>query len=165
MKPEAKTLEFRPYRIDDREWVVDANVKHYRVVEGFSSNFSDVVTKAVNYLESKMTDERSNFIVVEVDGRRGGSVFFSPESKVVGHIRLFYLEEALRSRGLGKQMLHRIIEHARINQFEKVCVATFDRHKAACRLYASLGFQSVIGESNVKFGQRMRQVNFELDLA
>ncbi len=164
MPAEPPTVIFRDYRHSDRAWVIEANLLHYRTVEGFDADFEDAVVGALDLLEQQIGDEKSNFTIAESEGRPVGCIFFSAEAGNAGRIRLFYLDKAQRGHGLGRRMMTRIIDNARSSGFETIRVSTFDRHRAACRLYTSLGFHHTTRERAVVFGQPMRQVDFELSL-
>ncbi|WP_048305548.1 GNAT family N-acetyltransferase [Halomonas sp. PR-M31] len=161
---ETSIITFRDYRATDRNWVATANVRHYMIVEGFESGFADAVSEALDLLEKKLEDRASCFLIAEAAKNMIGCVFFTAETITKGRLRLFYLDESYRGQGIGRAMLDRIIEHAQGEGFDRIHVSTFDRHVNACRLYQSAGFQSVIGEPLIAFGQSMRQVDFELYL-
>ena len=61
-------------------------------------------------------------------------------------------------------MVSSVIDFARQEGFSKIRVSTFDRHRAACGLYTSLGFVVVKNDPVHAFGQDMVQVDFELTL-
>lgn len=163
---ERKSISFRDYRTSDRDWVETTNVRHYTATEGFGSSFATAVSSALDSLEAALEEETSKFLIAETldVGRPVGSVFFSAENTTTGRLRLFYLDEAYRGFGCGKHMLDQIIQHAKLQGFDKIRVSTFDRHEVACRLYRQAGFQQVIGEPTLVFGQLLRQIDFEKKL-
>lgn len=160
------SVTFREFRTADREWVAAANIRHYTELEGFDASFARAVDSALDMLVAGRNDEGSKFLIAErTDASTpAGCIFFSAETPETGRIRLFYLEEALRGRGVGKHMLDRIRDHACRHAFNSIRVSTFDRHEAACRLYRIAGFRGIERDSAVAFGQNMRQIDFELDL-
>lgn len=158
-------VELRGYRPEDQHWVVEANTRHYLDVEGFSADFAAVVLAAAKYLESQRHNPRSDFTIAEKEGRPVGCVFLAPETDVAARLRLFFVAEAARGQGVGGRMLRRLLFRARSNGVEMIRVSTFDRHQRACRLYRSLGFRVVADAPVDAFGQRMRQLDFEFDLA
>ncbi|WP_112323540.1 GNAT family N-acetyltransferase [Oceanibium sediminis] len=165
MTPYNGAITFRSYRSTDRDWVHAAHLHHYEKAEGFSPDFGDAVSGALDLLEARIGDGRSRFTIAEAAGHRVGCIFFCAETAAAGRIRLFYLDPAHRGRGIGKAMLTGILDHAAREGVETVLVSTFDRHRDACRLYAALGFLGTTGAERTAFGQRLRQVDFTLDLA
>ncbi|AVO38052.1 GNAT family N-acetyltransferase [Pukyongiella litopenaei] len=164
MPADTPNVVLRDYRRRDRAWVTAANLRHYRTVEGFDAGFEDAIVAALDLLERHIDDETSTFLIAEADGRPVGCVFFCADTGTAGRVRLFYLDKAQRGRGLGRRMMTRIIDRARASGFETIRVSTFDRHRAACRLYAALGFDRTTRARATVFGQPMRQVDFELGL-
>ena len=163
MISEPRTTTFRDYRFVDRHWVVAANVDYYTHSEGFDPSFADAVSDALDFLETKLEEVGSKFIIVETDNvpHPVGCVFFAAEASKRGRLRLFYLDNSCRGDGIGKRLLEEIIDRARALGFEKVCVSTFDRHEAACGLYRTAGFREQIRAPAMSFGQEMRQIDFE----
>lgn len=164
LPPDSNVVVFRDYRAADRDWVEAAHVRHYTLVEGFDPGFAAAVSGALDLLEAGLGADSGRYLIAEAAGRRVGCVFFAAETPAVGRIRLFYLEDAYRGRGIGKRMLGRVLDHARQRGYETVRVSTFDRHAAALRLYRAAGFEAVTGAPSIAFGQEMRQVDFEKDL-
>lgn len=163
MNPDPAAIEFRDFRVADREWVETQNIRHYTQVEGFDPSFATAVTAALDRLQDAIGERGSKFLIVETrQGRQPvGCVFFTAETPTSGRLRLFYLDRAYRGSGLGRLMLDRIVEHARGQMMETIRVSTFDRHTAACRLYQSAGFLCEAQEPSCAFGQVMRQLDFE----
>ena len=159
-----QAVEFSTYQLSDREWVTTVNLRHYRDVEGFDARFDGVMSEALDFLERQRHDARSHFLIASVEGHRVGCIFLSADARETGRVRLFYLDDTHRGTGIARRMLDKVIECASIAGFSKLHVSTFDRHRAACRLYASCGFQSTVHPLTSTFGQTMRQVDFSLDL-
>lgn len=157
-------VTFEPYRKKDRAWVLSANVRHYRDVEGFNNEFGGAVTHALDHLESQFYDQRSMFRIVQDEERRIGCIFFSAETSTKGRIRLFYLDSGYRRVGIGRRLLGSVISHAAEQGFEKLLVSTFKRHEGACRLYVKCGFIGIAKPETEAFGQKLTQIDFALAL-
>ena len=165
--PGPARVMFRDYAAPDRPWVAREHVRHYTMVEGFDPSFGEAVRGALDLIDAGREDPTGKFLIVEAAGTRRpvGCVFLMVEPPASGRLRLFYLDEAYRGRGIGKDMLDAMIAHAAANGLERIRVSTFDRHLAACRLYRAAGFTQRVGKPSVAFGQELRQVDFEKDLA
>jgi GNAT superfamily N-acetyltransferase len=157
----------RDYQLSDRQWVTHTNVHHYTAVEGFDASFGEAVAKALDALEAQMEDRRSRFLIVEDCNARQpvGCAFFAPDTPSVGRLRLVYLDPSYRGKGIARAMIESLIAHAAAHKFRSICVSTYDRHAAACRLYRALGFQQQKNEASFAFGQRMRQIDFVKSLS
>ena len=160
------SVTVREFRTADREWVATANIRHYTEVEAFDASFAQAVDSALDMLLAVRNDEGSKFLIAERKdvSAPAGCIFFSAETPETGRTRLFYLDEALRGRGIGKHLLDQVLNHACRHGFKHIRVSTFDRHEAACHLYRIAGFRGIERDSAVAFGQNMRQIDFELDL-
>lgn len=160
------SVTVREFRTADREWVATANIRHYTEVEAFDASFAQAVDSALDMLLAVRNDEGSKFLIAERKdvSAPAGCIFFSAETPETGRIRLFYLDEALRGRGVGAYMLDQIRDHACRHGFKHIRVSTFARHAAACHLYRVAGFRGIEHDSAVAFGQSLRQIDFELDL-
>jgi GNAT superfamily N-acetyltransferase len=160
----ALSVVLRPYQVLDRAWVATAHVAHYTVHEKFSPDFSHDVEHALDLLDSRIGQDSSCFLILEASQSRIGSIFFYEETQGEGRIRLFYLVEQFRKKGLGRLALQHVMSHAHAFGYHTIRISTFERHKDACRLYQSFGFQHVTGSSRIAYGQHLRQVDFELKL-
>ena len=54
-----------------------------------------------------------------------------------------YIHRDVRGRGLGKLLLDHLMEIAKINEFHKLILSTFDYNEPGKKLYKSLGFREV----------------------
>lgn len=85
------------------------------------------------------------FEVVEGDdGRIVGSVGLMPmqtETGRVGELRKMYLAPDVRGRGLGRQLLERVLEHARALGFVRIELETATPLVEAIGLYRRYGFR------------------------
>ena len=157
--------ELRPYRGSDRDWVIASHVDHYIAQEGFSADFAAAVVGALDSLEARRGERGSDYRIAEREGRRLGCLFLAPDAPDAGRLRLFFLSQECRGRGLGRRMLRSVLDDAKASGLRRVRVSTYDRHEAACRLYRSLGFR-MESEADVRaFGLQMRQLDFEIEFA
>jgi len=156
--PPDDQIALRPYGPHDRDWVTTANVAFYRAQHGFDEGFARAVADALDSLEAGSADAPSRYLVAEDGYRRVGCIFLGPDAPGAGRIRLFYLDAALRGRGLGRHLLNEVMG---TGAFAVVKVSTFDIHPEACRLYERAGFD-LIGAAPVRaFGREMEQRDYE----
>lgn len=158
-------IGFRPYAPADRAWVRRVNLRQYREVEGFDAGFDAALDASLARIEAQRTGGRVAFLIAEAAGQPVGTLFLCRESDESARIRLFYLDEAWRGRGVGRRMLDQAISAARGHGYAQICVSTFTRHGAACRLYHARGFQGVVHPPAEVFGQCLVQVDYHLWLA
>jgi N-acetylglutamate synthase-like GNAT family acetyltransferase len=140
------------------------NIRFYRTVHSFDASFAAVVGAALDLLEEQLTGDASTYLIAETSEGSIGCIFLSKDAEGIGRIRLFYLNQAHRGKGIGAQMLHMVLDSARESGLQRVHVSTFDRHPEACRLYTSFEFKQVAVTSAEAFGQDMQQLDYELML-
>jgi phosphinothricin acetyltransferase len=92
-------------------------------------------------------DARTPVVVAEADGRVVGWASlnrFSPRA-AYDHVADFsvYVERSQRGRGIGRQLLDRLIELARGAGYHKMVLATFPHNTAGIALYERAGFSRV----------------------
>ncbi len=165
MQSDTETITLRRYQLKDRAWVEGANRQHYRDREGFNETFDPALSDALDWIDESIELNTSDYTIAEFNGCPMGCIFLSAESIDAGRIRLFYLDEAFRGRGIGRRLLLTTLEQARVIGFEKVRVSTFDLHREACALYESAGFAATVQPASGRFGKRMRQIDFEIQLS
>ena len=74
------------------------------------------------------------------------------------------IDESQRGKGLGKKVIHDVIEYARSKNFKRVTLDADFRNKGAKRLYESLGFK-VFNKKRVKIASFERGMyNMEFNL-
>lgn len=157
-------VTLRPYDRADRDWVQRANLLFYQRVHGFDASFAEVLAGVLDLLDTKRTETASTYLIAQSAKGPAGSIFLSREGPSEGRIRLFFLDEAQRGRGIGAGMLRAVLAQARRNNLSRIKVSTFDRHPEACQLYDAFGFEETAVTPTKAFGQEMRQLDFELTL-
>lgn len=154
----------RPYTKADREWVRKSNIEYYSNICGFDQTFVDVFDQALDFLESRLDEPSSSYFVAQHDGKPAGCIFLCMEAPGVARIRVFYVAQTIRKRGVGRLLLQSVIARAADNRFEIVRVSTFDRHREAVQLYQSLGFEVTSTAASQAFGQNMQQIDLQLSI-
>lgn len=158
-------VSFRPFQKSDRAWVMRENLRFYRSVHGFDASFGDALAAALDLLEPQRENPTCTYLIAENRTDLIGCIFLSADDDRAARMRLFYLKEEHRTKGIGALLLQHVIAQASKNGFELIRVSTFDRHPEACRLYESFGFVGVATTPSNAFGQIMHQLDFELTLS
>lgn len=83
-----------------------SNLRFYRTYHDFDATFADdAMCAALDLLEAQLSDATSTYVIAESLQSPAGCIFFSSETSTAGRIRLFYLEQAYRGRGIGARLL------------------------------------------------------------
>jgi len=141
--------------------------------EAIDVNFREAVPADGDAIRAIVTETLAEFgFPIEADGvdsdlddiqgayqRHGGSfrVLVDDQATVVGcgglfpmddqtaELRKMYFRPEVRGRGLGRELLHDLVEQARANGFDRIVLETASNLTAAIRLYESFGFTETIG--------------------
>jgi ribosomal protein S18 acetylase RimI-like enzyme len=106
----------------------------------------------------RRTLRTDTILVAEADGRLVGYVKFGdveiPEVDAepgAGGLHRVYVETALHSRGIGRQLMQAALSHPRLKAAHRVYLQVWEENRAAVGLYESLGFRTV-GTTHVTIG-------------
>jgi GNAT superfamily N-acetyltransferase len=127
------------------------------------------------FFEAKVATDLSEFLkrydknsdgiwIATVDGRAEGSVAIDGiHAKNEGaHLRWFIISDALRGKGVGRQLMNRAIDFCRSKGFKKIYLWTFEGLDAARHLYEDVGFKLIKQQRGVKWGPEVNEQYFEL---
>lgn len=93
-------------------------------------------------IEAHYTNRGGVFEIIEdAQGNLLGTCGLYPMSDETIELRKMYFDKTLRGRGVGKQMLQRMIETAREKGYKKIYLETAKVLKEAVGLYEKFGFQ------------------------
>ena len=84
--------------------------------------------------------EHGHQVFVEHDAAVRGCIGLTDQGDGQGRLRWFVLEETLRGRGLGRQLVSELLATARSQGFRRLELETFSALTEAARLYRSVGF-------------------------
>ncbi len=154
----------RPVVPADLDWIVTMHDRLYHEEAGFDAGFAPVVRRVVETFLAGHDPAREAGWIVERAGGRIGTLFVTAEGKAA-RLRLFLLLPEWRGRRLGREMLGRARAFASASGYDQLVVATYDRHRAAIRLYEAAGFAPVLSRSASAFGQEMVERHYALTLA
>jgi putative acetyltransferase len=79
--------------------------------------------------------------VAELDGRVAGSVALRDRGDGTGHISKFFVNAAVRGRGIGRTLLELAVSEARDRELRELDLETRAQFEAAIHLYESTGWK------------------------
>lgn len=101
----------------------------------------------LSHLESTYFANGGYFEVCRTNGKLIGTWGIFPVSEEACELRKMYLHPDYRGKGLGRKLLDRALERARILGFKRVELETASVLKQAVQLYQSYGFKPVARHS------------------
>ncbi|MBY6162048.1 GNAT family N-acetyltransferase [Mameliella alba] len=158
-------IEFRHLGPGDIDWLVAQHGALYARDEGFDESFPVLVRQI---LEDFATDhdpasERA-FVAWEGDRRLGSIFCVRGSAEGMAKLRLFFLVPEARGKGVGKSLLSACMGFARDSGYCRMELWTHESHRAACALYARMGWRLLRSEPKVSFGTEVVEQAWEVVL-
>ena len=145
-------IKIRSFKPGDRDWVVDAHQAYYATAHGFDSTFGVLVGEILdNFLAAHDPYMEAGWIATQGE-RRLGCIFCVRIDADVAKLRLFFLSDSARGKGLGKELLGRCMGFAKARGYQEMRLWTHEEQRAAGALYAKAGWTLCSAESVVSFG-------------
>lgn len=148
----------------DIDWLISVHGSTYARQFGFDAQFEiDIARKVASFNEK--IDDFKRILLAYVDNERAGSVAVSRESEKVAFINFLLVLDRFRGQGIAKQLIDRVIVHARENRCEMIRLETYSLLTAAREVYRNYGFKLVELNAGVKkYGRVFDQEFWELVL-
>ena len=158
------TVTFRSYRTRDLDWLVDAHQRHYAEVEGFDETFGVLVASILRDFSADHDPTCERGWIAEVGGQPAGSIFCVRLDAKTAKLRLFFLAEEARGKGVGKRLLQTCMGFARDSGYSRMQLWTHESHAAACALYRKAGWTCTASKPVHSFGVDLVEQTYEITL-
>lgn len=138
----------------DRDWVLAQHKAIYMDRHGFDDSFEALVAGILDdfLMNHDPTCERG--WIAEYKHRPLGSIFCTRIDDETAQLRLFFLVEEARGKGLGFQMVSKLICFAESVGYKRIRLWTHKSHAEACALYRAMGWTCINAEQKVSFGRQ-----------
>ena len=156
--------EIRPFREDDRDWLVERHGTLYARDEGFDESFAPLVARILDEFVAGHDPQRERGWIVESDGKRLGSIFCVAQDETTAKLRLFLLEPDARGRGLGARLLMTCMDFTRSAGYASMVLWTHESHRAACKLYQAYGWRLTDSKPVHSFGVDLIEQSWSIRL-
>ena len=126
------------------------------------------------FFEAKVATELSAFLkaydadrdalwLATVDGRvEGGLAIDGTHAADSGaHLRWFILSDALRGKGVGRQLIDRAVDFCVEKSYQRIFLWTFEGLDVARHLYESVGFSLACQKKGTGWGTQVNEQLFE----
>ena len=113
------------------------------------ADIASYIAKTYNpkQIKSELADEASTFFITEIDGKavgfaklRENSVPECLEGENTIELHRIYLVERVWRKGIGRMLIEKCLEEARVNGYDSLWLGTWEQNIRAQRFYENLGF-------------------------
>lgn len=146
-------ITVRPVTLEDLSMFRDLRLESLKNEPyAFLATYEDEVQVAEEKwkerIENSIKGENGVTIVAEAEGKIVGLVGVSygrhPKIKHTAHIWGTYVEPEYRGRGIGKKLMEKIIELAKVNpNVKKIKIEVVPEQESALKLYEKVGFTPI----------------------
>ena len=109
-------------------------------------------------------NERERIWIVEYHDKVAGSVALSQVDIETAQLCWFILKEELRGKGIGKQLMEKLLLFAQENNYKKVILWTASNLVEAITLYKKYGFVQKKEVNHFIWGKNVKELLFEKTL-
>ncbi|HSR97464.1 MAG TPA: helix-turn-helix domain-containing GNAT family N-acetyltransferase [Kofleriaceae bacterium] len=110
---------------------------------GYPPVFESYVVQAFADFVASFAPPRDQIFVAEQDRQLVGSIAVKGLADATAQLRFLLVERRARGRGLGRQLVQRVLDHARRSGDRRIVLETASDLDAARSLYAAHGFRKV----------------------
>ncbi len=148
----------------DLGWVVMAHGEVYAEEFGWDTGFEALVARIVADYAGAHDPAREAAWIVEVGGRRAGSVFCVAADETTARLRLLLVHPDARGHGLGSRLVATCLDFARRVGYRRITLWTNDVLVTARHIYHAAGFELLEEQSHHSFGHDLVGQHWVLDL-
>jgi ribosomal protein S18 acetylase RimI-like enzyme len=136
-----------------------------------SINLADYVTDSFSLkkVKDELEDKNLTFFIAEVDKKAVGYAKLRENSEVdcvknenSVELQRIYILEKVKGKNVGKMLMQKCIEQAKIKGFEMLWLGVWSQNFSAQRFYGKLGFER-IGEMDFEYGSGI-ETNFVMQI-
>lgn len=140
----------------------ELHARYYNRLIGFGLQFETLVAGGMAEFLSRIESPKNNTWRVERAGQILGGVSIDGEDlgENIAHLRWFFVDDAVRGRGMGHKLMQAAMAFCREGGFDEVHLWTFSGLDAARALYERHGFELVDEWQGDQWGKTVREQKF-----
>ena len=143
--------------------IVELHGTYYANHWGFDLFFEAKVATELSAFLRAYDQDRDALWLATVDGRVEGGIAIdgSHAAEKGAHLRWFILSDALRGKGLGRQLINHAVDFCVEKAYQRILLRTFEGLDAARHLYESVGFSLACQQKGAGWGTEVNEQLFE----
>lgn len=154
----------REPKVGELGQVVGRQAAWYHANLGWNGEWEAVAMEILSRFDPAARPGRERGWIADIGGEPAGSIFLAEDADGVARLRLLWVDERARGRGLGGALVGACMDQARAAGYARMRLWTMSTLVAARRIYAAAGFAPVSAEEGVFFGKTMASEMWEAQL-
>ncbi|MGG7568631.1 bifunctional helix-turn-helix transcriptional regulator/GNAT family N-acetyltransferase [Rhodovulum sp. DZ06] len=160
--PAPADLVLRDPKVGELGELVGRQAAFYAAAHGWDAEWERIALGIVSRFDPGAKPGREKGWVAELDGAPQGCVFAAEDDAETARLRLLFVDEAARGRGLGHMLVGECVAFARAAGYRRMRLWTIDVLAPARRIYAAHGFHVAEAAPVRQFGQDVVSETWEL---
>lgn len=145
-------------------WITQVHGKYYADTFGWYEDFERIVANImVEYLGLVPSVKQACFIA-EHNGQPVGCIMLMEKSMGEGKVRVMYVSESVRGKGVGTTLINALIDKAKAIGYSKLNLWTTNNQIGARQLYKKIGFRLISKSQNVTFAKGSFDEEWQLSI-
>ncbi len=142
--------------------IAELHGRYYAGHWGFGLFFEAKVATELSDFFRAFDSDRDGLWLATLDGRVEGSIVIdgAHAGDDGAHLRWFILSQALRGKGVGKELITRAVDYCAVKGYERIYLWTFEGLDAARHLYESTGFSRARQQKGAQWGTEVNEQMF-----
>jgi GNAT superfamily N-acetyltransferase len=149
--------------IGDISAVILFHALYYSACYGWDEEFEAYVALPLAQFVLRR-DGRERIWIVEERGTVSGAIALVAVDAGTAQLRWFYLQPHLRGKGIGKELMKRLLAFAVEKRYKTIILWTVSTQKEAIGLYLRNGFVKTEETTHVKWGREITEEKYVLSL-
>ncbi len=161
-----RTIQFKGYIPGAIGRVAEMHALYYSQNWGFDLYFEAKVASEVAAFLNRIDPDRDLFCTVCHHERVEGCIAIDGVNRHQegAHLRWFIVSSAIRGQGWGNRLLQEALSFCREKHYRRIYLWTFEGLETARHLYEKYGFQLAEQKEGARWGSRVAEQKFILEL-
>lgn len=147
----ANQVYLRDPKAGELGWIVKVHGEYYSQEYGYGPAFEGIVADIVARYAAEWDDPEQFCWIADIEGKPIGSVMLTRDADRMPWLRVMFIIEAARGRGVGRMLGQAVLDAARACGDPSIILWTTNKQIVARCLYELLGFRCISSKPNTTF--------------
>ena len=145
-------------------WIAYVHGQFYAEKFGWGEDFERIVANIMAEYLNIVPSQRQACFVAEREGRPVGCIMLMEKSESEGKLRILYVSERERGRGVATRLVNTLMDKAREIGYSVISLRTTNNQIEARQLYKKFGFKKISSIPNTSFAKGSFDEEWRLEL-